>query len=426
MGIFSALKSDKPKFKKLKDEGCVSTFTLEIAAEEVENQAQTSLVRLQSQARIPGFRPGKAPLDMVKQHFAGRAREEAIDALIRKHVPAALEEQKLRVVETPSVEDVKWKQGEPLVLTVRVEVAPTPSAKDYTKIPVSRKPQAADAAALEKRLEELRDAQARLEVSKDETVGDKSFVVIDYAASQNGKPMSNAKGTGELVDIAAEQSVEGLSAGLKGMKRGESKTIKVKLGGKDADLAVTVTEIKTKILPTLDAEFAKDMGLESLDELKGKLKEVLDREAKSASESDVVRQIEEALVKANVFPLPPSMVERQLEGMMDRMKRQLMGATQLSDKVLTDLRLKLQPKAEEEVRLAFVMSAIAEKEKIAVTDAELNSELETGLKDAQDDAKKAELRKIFAERKEQISHMIRERKTLNLVKEKAVYTEAKA
>lgn len=426
MGLFSALKSDKPKFKKLKDEGCVSTFTLEIAAEEVENQAQTSLVRLQSQARIPGFRPGKAPLDMVKQHFAGRAREEAIDALIRKHVPAALEEQKLKIVETPSVEDVKWKQGEPLLLTVRVEVAPTPSAKDYAKIPVTRKPQAADAAALDKRLEELRDAQARLEVSKDETVGDKSFVVIEYAASQNGKPMANAKGSGELVDMSAEQTVEGLTAGLKGLKRGESKTIKVKLGGKDADLAVTVTEIKTKVLPTLDAEFAKDMGMESLDELKGKLKEVLDREAKSASESDVVRQIEEALVKANVFPLPPSMVERQLEGMMERMRRQLMGATQLSEKVLTDLRQKLQPKAEEEVRLAFVMSAIAEKEKIAVTDAELNSELEAGLKDAQDEAKKTELKKIFAERKEQISHMIRERKTLNLLKEKAVYTEAKA
>ncbi|MBI5246294.1 MAG: trigger factor [Elusimicrobia bacterium] len=426
MGIFSALTSSKPKFKKLKEEGCVVTLTVEIPAEEVENQSQTSLVRLQSQARIPGFRPGKAPLDMVKQHFAGRAREEAIDVLIRKHVPAALEDQKLRVVETPSVEDVKWNPGSPLLLTVRVEVAPTPIAKDYTKIPVSRKPQAADAAALDKRLEELRDAQARLEISKDEAAGDKSFVVIDYAASQNGKPMANAKGTGELVDMSAEQTLEGLAAGLKGMKRGEQKTIKVKLGGKDADLAVTVAEIKTKVLPAVDAEFAKDMGLESLEELKGKLKEVLDREVKSASESDVVRQIEESLVKSNVFALPPSMVERQLEGMMERMKRQLMGATQLSDKVLTDLRTKLQPKAEDEVRLAFVMSAIAEKEKIAVSETELASELEAGLKDAADEAKKKELREIFDKRKDQISHMIRERKTLNFLKEKAVYTEAKA
>jgi trigger factor len=425
MGIFSALKSNKPKFKKLKEEGCVVTLTVEIPAEQVENQSQTSLVRLQSQARIPGFRPGKAPLDVVKQHFAGRAREEAIDALIRKHVPAALEEQKLRVVETPSVEDVKWKHGEPLLLTVRVEVAPTPTAKDYAKIAVTRKPQAADGAALDKRLEELRHAQARLEISQDETVGEKSFVVIDYAASHNGKPMANAKGAGEIVDMSAEHTVEGLAAGLKDMKRAESKIVKVKLGGKDADLSVTVTEIKTKILPAVDAEFAKDMGLESLEELKGKLKEVLDREVRTASESDVVRQIEEALVKANVFPLPPSMVERQLEGILERMKRKLMGATQLSEKVLADLRSKLQPKAEDEVRLAFVMSAIAEKEKISVSEAELSSELEAGLKDAADEAKKKELREIFDKRKDQISHMIRERKTLNFLKEKAVYTEAK-
>jgi trigger factor len=426
MGIFSALKSDKPKFKKLKEEGCVVTLSVEVSPQEVTDQSQTALMRLQSLARIPGFRAGKAPLDIVKQHFAGRAREEAIDALIRKHVPAALEDLKLRVVETPAVSDVKWKDGEPLVITVQAEIAPTPVAKDYLKIPVTRKPQTADAAALDKRIEELRDAQARLDVAKDEAVGDKNFVVIDYAASQGGKALPNAKGTSELVDMSSEQSVEGLSAGLKGMKRGETKTIKVKLGGKETDLSVTVTEIKTKVLPALDAEFAKDMGMESLDELKGKLKEVLDREVKSASESDVVRQIEEALVKANVFALPPSMVERQLEGMMDRMRRQLMGATQLSEKVLTDLRQKLQPKAEDEVRLAFVMSAIAEKEKIAVTDAELASELEAGLKDAESEEKKKELQEIFSKRKDQISHMIRERKTMNLLKEKAVYTEAKA
>ena len=424
MGLFSTVKSDKPKFKKLKEEGCVVTLSVEIAPQEVSDQSQTALMRLQSLARIPGFRAGKAPLDVVKQHFAGRAREEAVDALIRKHVPGALEELKLRVVDTPMVEDVKWKDGEPLIVTVKAEVAPTPVAKDYLKIPVTRKPQAADEAALSKRIEELRDAQARLDVSTDEAVTDKNFVVIDYAASQNGKPLANAKGTAELVDMSSEQSVEGLSAGLKGMKRGESKTIKVKLGGKETDLTVTVTEIKTKVLPALDGEFAKDMGMESLEQLKSKLKEVLDREVKSASESDVVRQIEEALVKTNVFPLPPSMVERQLEGMMERMRRQLMSQTQLSDKVLSDLRAKLQPKAEDEVRLAFVMSAIAEKEKIAVTDAELASELEAGLKDAETEEKKKELRDIFDKRKDQISHMIRERKTINLLKEKAVYKDA--
>lgn len=424
MGLFTSTKSDKAKFKKIKEEGCVLTLSVEIPAQEVLDQTQTSLVRLQNRARIPGFRAGKAPLDVVKQHFTGHAKEEALDSLIRKHVPTVLEEMKLRVVETPSVEDVKWKEGEPLVLQVRVEVAPTPTAKDYTKIAVARKPAAADAAALDKRIEDLRESHARLEAAKDEAVGDKHFVVIDYAASRNGKPVNNAKGAGELVDMSSEQSVEGLTAGLKGMKRGETKTLKVKLGGKDADLAVTVAEIKTKILPPVDAEFAKDLGFETLDELKTKLKEVLDREVKNESEADATRQIEEALVKANQFPLPPSMVSRQLEGMMERMKRQLQGATNLPEKVMADLAAKMQPKAEDEVRLAFVLSAIAEKEKISASDAELAAELDEGLKDAENEEKKKELREVYAKRKDQIAHMIRERKTMKFLKDKASYKDA--
>jgi trigger factor len=424
MGLFTSTKSDKAKSKKLKEEGCVVTLSVEIPTQEVTDMTQTSLVRLQNRARIPGFRAGKAPLDVVKQHFTGHAREEALDALIRKHVPAAIEEMKLRVVETPSVEDVKWKDGEPLLLQIRVEVAPTPTAKDYAKIPVTRKAASADAKALEKRLEDLRESHARLEASPDETICDKHFAVIDYAATRDGKPLINAKGTGELVDMSAEQSVEGLTAGLKGMKRGESKSLTVKLAGKDTALEVKVTEIKAKILPPVDAEFAKDLGFETLDELKAKLKEVLDRDAKGESEADATRQIEEALVKSNPFPLPPSLVERQLEGMMERMQRQLSGATGVSEKVLGDLRDKLKPKAEDEVRLAFVITAIAEKEKIEAGEADLTAELEAGLKDADTEEKKKNLREVFTTRKDQITHMIRERKTMAFLKEKAVYKNA--
>jgi trigger factor len=425
MGLFAALtSSDKAKFKKLKEDGCVVTVSIEVPAKEVEASTQNALVRLQSRARVPGFRPGKAPMAVVTQHFSAHAKESAIDELIRKHVPAAVEELKLRVVETPTVEDVKWKDGEPMLLTVRLEVAPVPTAKDYLKIPVKRLPSKAAPDALEKRLVELRESHARLEAAKEDAVGAAHFAVIDYAATRDGKPLAGAKGSGELVDMSAEQTVEGLSEGLKGMKRGESKTLKVKLSGKDADLAVTVTEVKTKILPPLDAEFAKDLGFETVDELKAKLQEVLDKEASAHAEADAVRQIEKALVEANRFPLPPSMVERQLEGMLERLRRQLFGAAQLNEKALGDLRAKLLPQAEDEVRLAFVMSAVADKEKIEATDAELASELEAGLKDAGSEDKKKELREVFERRKDQIRHMIRERKTVAFLKEKAVYTQA--
>ena len=90
MGLFTATKSDKAKFKKVKEEGCVLTLSVEIPQEEVASQTQTALVRLQNRARIPGFRAGKAPLDVVKQHFTGHAKEEALDQLIRKHAPVPI------------------------------------------------------------------------------------------------------------------------------------------------------------------------------------------------------------------------------------------------------------------------------------------------------------------------------------------------
>ena len=420
MGLFTATKSDKAKFKKIKEEGCVLTLSVEIPAQEVLDQTQTSLVRLQNRARVPGFRPGKAPLEIVKQHFSGHAREEAIDTLMRKHIPLAIEELKIRVIETPSVQDVKWSEGSPLLLTVRVEIAPVATAKDYAKIPVNRKPVTADAQALEKRLNDLRESHARLEVSPDETLDSGHFAVIDYSATQNGKPLPQAKGTGELVDMSAEQSVEGLISGLKGMRRTESKTIPVKLQGKDSHLLVTLREIKSKILPPVDAEFAKDLGFETLDELKTKLKDVLDAETKKASEEDAIRQIEAALVKANPFPLPPSMVERQLQGMFERMQQRLMGSGPLPENILADLKAKMQPRAEEEVRLAFILNAIAEKEKIEATDLELNAELESGLKDAENEQKKKELRELYAKRKDQIAHMLRERKVMAFLTSKSV------
>ncbi|MDX6769500.1 MAG: trigger factor [Elusimicrobiota bacterium] len=425
MGLFSAMtKSDKVKSKKLKEEGCLVTLSVEIPAQEVDDATQTSMVRLQQRAKVPGFRPGKAPLDVIKRHFSGHAREDAMDQLIRKHVPAAVEEHKLRLVESPTVEDVKWKQGEPMVLTVRLEVAPVPTAKDYLKIPVERKKYPGTDEAVTKRLDEIREAHARLEKSPDEAVAKTHFAVLDYAATRDGKPLAGAKGTGELVDMSAEQSVEGLTEGLLGMKRGETKVIKVKLGGKDAELTATLTEIKVKVLPPVDAEFAKDLGFDSVEQLRAKLKEVLDKEGAARAETEEIQQIEKALVKANTFPLPPSMVERQLEGMLERMKARVFGGANLNDKVLADLKAKMLPQAEDEVRLAFVLNAIAEKEKLEATEAELKAELEKGLAEEADPAKQAEMKQAFERRKDSISHVLRERKVVAFLREKAAYKDA--
>ncbi|MBI5629364.1 MAG: trigger factor [Elusimicrobia bacterium] len=428
MGLFSVLDTAKKvKFKKLKEDGCLVSISVEIPAAHVEDETQNFLVRIQQRARVPGFRPGKAPLDLVKKQFIGHAREEALDHLIRKHVPEALRELRIRPVVAPAVEDVSFEEGKPLRLQVRAETAPAVSPKDYLKIKVQRKAYPATEEALQARLEELREANARLERAEEEAVAVQHYAVIDYEGLQDGKPMANVKGRSELVDLSSDQILEGLAAGLLGLKRGQTKQIPVKLGGKDVTLSATLREIKRKVLPALDAEFAKDLGFGALDELKAKLKEVIESEGRGKTEKEVSQQIEEALLKSNQIPLPPSLAEAQLEHRMEQLRRQLMGPKgQWPAGQLEDLKAKLRPQAENELRLSYILPAIAEKEKLQVLDDEVQAELDKNLAAAESEEKKADIRKFFSDRKEAVVGMISERKTLAFIKEKAVYTEVKA
>jgi trigger factor len=418
MGIFST--SDKVRFKIVKEEACTATFSVEVPASQVEAESQNMLVRFQQRAKLPGFRPGKAPLDMVRQHFGAHLQEEVVDSFARKHVPEALRELKLSPVAPPVITEVSRDAGKPMQFQVRVEVPPRVAPKDYAGIKLRKQDYPATDESVAARLEELREAHARLDPASDEAVGKTHYVVVDYTASRGGKPLADAKGSGELVDMSSEQSVAGLTDGLLGMKRGEVKEITVKLGGQDAALSVAVKEIKTKILPALDADFAKDMGFETVDELKAKLREVISEEGRARTERELAQQLEEGLLKANRIPVPPTLVEAQLEHMIERLQRQLLGGRgEFSAKQVEDLKAKLKPQAEDRVRVSFLLPAIAAREKLEVPESELQAELEKSLAEAQTDEKKADVRQAFAERRDEILGMMRDRKTLDFLRAKA-------
>ena len=418
MGLFAT--SDKIRFKLVKEEACTATFSVEVPAAQVEAESHNALLRFQQRAKLPGFRPGKAPLDMVRQQFGAHLQEEVIDHFARKHVPEALRELKLSPVAAPVITDVSREQGKPMQFHIRVEVPPRVAPKDYAGLKLSRQSYPATDELVAARLEELREAHARLDPAADESVGKAHYVVVDYSASRNGKPLADAKGAGELVDMSSEQTVAGLSDGLLGLKRGERRDISVKLGGQDTQLSVTVKEIKTKLLPPLDADFAKDMGFEKLDELKAKLKEVVSEEGKARTERELSEQLEAGLLKSNRIPVPPSLVEAQLEHMLERLQRQLLGGRgEFSSQQLEELKTKLRPQAEDRVRISFLLPAIAQREKLEVAEAEVQAELEKSLAAAETEEKKAGVRQAFGERRDEILGMLRDRKTLEFLRAKA-------
>ncbi len=420
MGIFTfAEKSDKPKFKKTKEEGCVVSASIEIPEPLIQNEKHNVLLWVQEQAKIPGFRPGKAPMAMVEAHYPDTIRERILNRVAEKFVPDLIKELNLVPVTASTITNVDWNKS--IKLDVQIEIAPQVDPKDYSKISVSRKKQIVTDEVLSAELDKLRDAHSRLEPSEEEVLGNQHYAVISYAALQNGKPLPKLKNDSELVDMSSDQLIEGLSSGLLGMKKGETKEIKIKFREKDTLLNVALVEIKKKVLPNLDEEFAKDMGLESLEDLKKNLKDSLQQEYSKQEEDEVRREIEKALLKSNPIPVPPTLVEHEAERFVESLEKQSRRSIPQVD--LEKLKKEIRPQVEDNLRLSYIFLAIADKEKLDMTEEDYQKELDEGLKVLKSDVEKEERRKFFERNKSGLARIIRERKARQMVREKAIVKE---
>jgi trigger factor len=419
MGIFTSAEK-KHGLKKLKEEPCKVTVSAEVPADEVQADLQTALVQIQSRARLPGFRPGKAPLNLVEQKFADDAKQRVLDQAIRKVLPDALKEFQIQPVASPYVHDIKFEKGKALSFQLSFEVAPKFEPKDYKKLTLD-KPAAPNAdKAVDERLQTIRESNARLEKSDKDKVGKDHYVVVDYEGTLEGKPIEGGKAENELVDMSAPQTVEGLTEGLLGLKIGDQKDIAVTIEGKSASFKVTVKDLKKKVLPELDDELSKDLGFPTVAELKAKVREVTLKEHEAKSERAVREQIDDKLAAANAFPLPPSVVESQMSSMLERLKGQWhRSGRPWPEKEEPKLLEKLKPEAEKSVRLSYVLQAIAHKEGLDATEDEMKAEREKNITAAPNEKEKQALNNFFDEHKDEIAAVIRERKVYEFITKNA-------
>jgi trigger factor len=422
MGIFSTAEK-KHGMKKLKEEPCRLTLSAELSADEVRDAVQTALVQIQSRARLPGFRPGKAPLNLIEQKFADDARQHVLDQAIRKVLPDALKEFHIQPVASPTVHDIRFEKGKPLSFQLTFEVAPKFEPKDYKKLQLSKPAGPAADDAVEERLRQIRESNARLEKAEQDKVGKDHYVVVDYEGTLDGKPIEGGKAENELVDMSAPQAAEGLTEGLLGLERGTTKDVPVKIEGKTASFKVTVKDIKKKILPELDDELSKDLGFPTVVELKAKVREVTIKEHETKAERALREQIDDKLVAANPIPVPPSVVESQLASMLERLKSQwLRSGRPWPEKDESKLVEKLKPEAEKNVRLSYVIQAIAVKEKLEATDQEFAAERDKNMASAENEKEKEALKTFFEQHKDEVGAVIRERKVYEFVQSNAKIT----
>lgn len=366
-------------------------LTVEIPPEEVASEEQAAYQELRRTANLPGFRKGKAPLAALKRAHGGRVRADVISRLIQKTYIAALRENDVFPVNDADIQLQSAGDDDTIAYTAVVEVRPKVEATAFRGLTLKKPRITVEEMAVDERLEKLRSERASFDLAGDGyAAADGDMVVIDYEGFVDGEAFGGGKGEDRPLVLGSGTFIPGFEEALLGSKAGEDHTVEVafpedyraeELAGKDATFKVQVKEIKTRTLPDLDDEFAKEVGqADDLEALRDQIREGLRKEQESEAERLFRQSTIDALLAVHPFEVPESMVADQEAHSTERLRNDLMGRgmdPQMLGLDKPEFRAMQRKGAERAVRWAFLMQAIADAEQIEVTDADVDERIET-------------------------------------------------
>jgi trigger factor len=373
-------------------EGLKHEFKVSVPASDLDAKADAKLVDLKDKVKLNGFRPGKVPVSHLKKVYGRSVMAEAIDQTIRDTNTQIFTDRGFRLATEPKI-TMPTEQAEveellagktDLTYTVAIEVVPTIQLADFKTFsvekPVVEVTDAEIDEAIKRIAEQNRPYAAKADGAKAET-GDR--VTISFKGSINGELFDGGTGEGIPVVIGAGQFIPGFEEQLVGMAVGETRTLKVtfpknyaseKLAGQPAEFETTATLIEAPGQTTIDDEFAKTLGLESLDKLKEAARERLVAEFAGATRQRVKRALLDRLDDSHKFEAPPSLIEEEFNLMWNSIKAEMESSGKtFADEDTTEEAAKEEYKkiADRRVRLGLVLSEIGEKNKITVTEDEV-------------------------------------------------------
>jgi len=363
--------------------------SIEIPEDQVTQEVESFYKDLGKKAKIKGFRPGKVPRDILERYFKDYIKAEVIQKLIQDTYPQALSEADLQPVSPPVIDPGEFENGKPFQYSAVIEVKPDIKLEGYTGLKIEGKKEEVKDEEVGERLKALQNLHANLKaISEARPIQAGDYVIIDYEASMDGKPLEGGKAIDFTVEVGSGQFIPALEEKLIGLKPEEEKEIEIsfpedygykKWAGKTISFHVKIKEIKEKILPPLDDEFAKDLGdYASFEELKAKLKGEIEKEKELGLERQLKDQVVDQLLEANPFEVPDSLVEEQAKAMVSDTKLRLAAqGVVLKNLGVSEEKLQEDYKvmAQKQVRTFLILEKIAGQEGIAVTDDEADDRL---------------------------------------------------
>lgn len=409
-------------------------------------------------ARVPGFRPGKVPAKVVRQRFRDQILHDVAHGLIPRAVDEALRERGVEPVDTPDIRDVVVEEGQPLKFTATFETVPPIEPGDYASLTLHTKGTSVDDSAVEEALSNLRERAARYEPVEGRGIDMGDSVVMDLIRTATPKQQPDEplvviageptpprppaepqtdKHEGVTVEIGASANPPGFDAQLMGLQEGHDKTFDVRypddyaieeLAGTTVSYTVSVKAIRTRVVPPLDDELAKDLGdFENLDALRTRVRGDLEHEAMHEAEREVRSELLKQLAARVTFDVPASLLDREIDRRMEDFVRRLMDQHIDPMKVninWEEFREKQREAASEAVRSALALDEVARREHIAATEEDIDAEVE---RYAERSGRSAAVVRAKLEKEGGIARLysgLRREKTVNLLLSKATKIQA--
>lgn len=447
-----------------KTSSIVRTLKVRVPASEVKTHLDRGFVNVQKSASLKGFRPGQAPISVIKQFYGDDVRHRVLHTLIDESFDAAVRQESIRPVGYPKIDTSAHKTGEgahdhdiqenqDLIYTATVEIFPEVKAKGYTGLKLSREEVKVTDEMVEKVVGNFLDSHAQLVPVEgglalaDGTTSSRPAQKSDFVdatfsgglVTESGVQLRDDMKGSRLIEIGSNSMIPGFEDQLIGMRAGETKTFKIRfpedygagtemasakaLANQEAEFTVTAKEIKEKKLPELNDDFAKQMGYESVADLRTKAKEFLNRERTKESDNKLQSALVAALVEKNPFDLPTAMIDSQTQVLAqdwsEELKQQGYPEKLIQEIIRGDLK-SLRTRAESQVRASLILESISEQEKVTVSESEIKTEMELISKSSKIEL--SQLEDYYAKnpgRKGDLEFRMRQERTIKFLLDKA-------